>query len=83
MTRLHARILKSKRAHGSRPDKQGKNVTIIGAITLRGIVGAMSFKGGNDRNAFETYINTVLVPNLWKGACIVIDNFSSHTVSGD
>ncbi|MDJ0774158.1 MAG: IS630 family transposase [Mastigocoleus sp. MO_167.B18] len=82
MTRLHARALKGKRAHGSRPDKRGKNVTIIGAIALRGIVGAMSFKGGNDRNAFETYINKVLVPNLWKGACVVMDNFSSHKVSG-
>ena len=82
MTRLHARALKGKRAHGSRPDKRGKNVTIIGAIALRGIVGAMSFKGGNDRNAFETYINKVLVPNLWEGACVVMDNFSSHKVSG-
>ena len=64
MTRLYARALKGKRAHGSRPDKRGKNVTIIGAIALRGIVGAMSFKGGNDKNAFETYINQVLVPNM-------------------
>ncbi|MDJ0800938.1 MAG: IS630 family transposase [Calothrix sp. MO_167.B12] len=82
MTRLHARSLKGQRAHGSRPDKRGKNVTIIGAIALRGIVGAMSFKGGNDRNAFETYVNKVLVPNLWKGACVVMDNFSSHKVVG-
>ena len=64
MTRLHARALKGKRAHGSRPDKRGKNVTIIGAIALRGIVGAMSFKGGNDRNAFETYINNEVISKL-------------------
>ncbi len=82
MTRLYARALKGKRAHGSRPDKRGKNVTIIGAIALRGIVAAMSFKGGNDKNAFLTYINQVLVPNLWKGACVVMDNFSSHKVAG-
>ena len=63
MTRLHARALKGERAHGSRPDKRGKNVTIIGAIALKGIVGSMSFKGGNDKNAFETYVNKVLVPN--------------------
>ncbi len=49
---------------------------------MRGIVGAMSFKGGNDRNAFETYVNKVLVPNLWKGACVVMDKFSSHKVVG-
>lgn len=90
MTRLYARALKGKRAHGSRPDKRGKNVTIIGAfaqrvrrtLALRGIVAAMSFKGGNDKNAFKTYINQVLVPNLWKGACVVMDNFSSLKVTG-
>lgn len=82
MTRLYARALKGKRAHGARPDKRGKNVTIIGAIAIRGIVGAMSFKGGNDKNAFETYIKQVLVPNLWEGACVVMDNFSSHKVTG-
>ena len=82
MTRSHARALKGKRAHGSGPDKRGKNVTIIGAIALKGIVGAMTFKGGNDKNAFETYVNQVLVPNLWKGACVVMDNFSSHKVTG-
>ena len=82
MTRLYARALKGKRAHGARPDKRGKNVTIIGAIALRGIVGAMSFQGGNDKNAFETYIKQVLVANLWEGACVVMDNFSSHKVTG-
>ena len=82
MTRLYARALKGKRAHGARPDKRGKNVTIIGASATRGIVAAMSFKGGNDKNAFKTYINQVLVPNLWEGACVVMDNFSSHKVTG-
>jgi transposase len=74
--------LKGKRAHAWSPDKRGKNVTIVGAIALRGIVGAMSFKGGNDKNAFETYVKKVLVPNLWEGACVVMDNFSSQKVSG-
>jgi|GEM_PF-5532025 len=31
-----------------------------------------SFKGGNDKNALLTYINQVLVPNLWEGACVVM-----------
>ena len=82
MTRLYARALRGERAHGDRPDKRGKNVTIIGAIALRGIVGAMTFIGGTDTLAFQTYIKEVLVPNLWPGACVVMDNFSSHKVSG-
>lgn len=82
MTRLYARALKGKRAHGDRPDKRDKNVTVIGAIALRGIVGAMTFKGGTDKMAFQTYVEQVLVPNLWEGACVVMDNFSSHKVAG-
>lgn len=82
MARLYARALRGKRAHGDRPDKRGKNVTIIGAIALKGIVGAMNFKGGTDTLAFQTYIEKVLVPNLWPGACVVMDNFSSHKVTG-
>jgi transposase len=82
MTRLYARALKGKRAHGYRPDKRGKNVTMIGALSLKGIIAAMTFKGGNDQLAFKTYVNEVLVPNLWPGACVVMDNFSSHKVTG-
>lgn len=64
MTRLYARALRGERALLHRPDKRGKNVTIVGAIALRGIVGAMTFKGGTDTLAFQTYIKEVLVPNM-------------------
>ena len=33
-------------------------------------------------NAFSTYVTQVLVPQLWTGACVVMDNFSSHKVAG-
>lgn len=82
MTRLYARALKGKRAKGKRPDKRGKNVTLVGAIALRGMVGAMTFPGGTDRFAFQTYVEQVLVPSLWEGACVVMDNLSSHKVAG-
>ncbi len=82
MTRLSARALIGKKAHAYRPDKRGKNVTMIGALSLKGIIAAMTFKGGNDQLAFKTYVQKVLVPNLWAGACVVMDNFSSHKVVG-
>ena len=34
------------------------------------------------RDSFETYVTQVLVPKLWLGACVVMDNFSSHKVKG-
>ena len=61
---------------------RGKNVTMIGAMSQSEIIAAMTFQGGTDTNAFYTYVTQVLVPKLWPGACVVMDNFSSHKVAG-
>ncbi|MCC5670639.1 IS630 family transposase [Nostoc sp. CHAB 5784] len=82
MTRLFARSKKGSRAYGARPDGRGKNVTMIGAMSLKEIIAAMTFQGSTDTNAFYTYVTQVLVPTLWPGACVVMDNFSSHKVAG-
>lgn len=82
MSRRYARSFEGTRAYGERPDGRGKNVTMIGAISLEGFVASLTFEGGTDSLAFQTYINQVLVPNLWQGACVVMDNFSSHKVVG-
>ncbi|MBP5978046.1 IS630 family transposase [Brasilonema sp. CT11] len=82
MTRAFARSQKGSRAYGDRPDGRGKNVTMIGAMSTEGIIAAMTFTGGTNASAFETYVTQVLVPNLWPGACVVMDNFSSHKVTG-
>jgi transposase len=42
----------------------------------------VTFEGGTDGEAFKAYIQQVLVPQLWLGACVVMDNFSSHKVAG-
>ena len=36
LIRLYARAIKGKRARGARPQKRGKNVSMIGAVALRG-----------------------------------------------
>ena len=82
MTRLYARALKGQRAYSTRPNNRGKNQTMIGAITLTGLISALTFEGGTNGNAFRAFVEQVLVPNLWQGACVVMDNFSSHKVEG-
>ncbi len=82
MSRLYARALKGERAVGDRPDGRGKNLTLVGAMALRGMVAAMTFFGGCDRYAFQTFVEKILIPNLWTGAVVVMDNFSSHQVAG-
>lgn len=83
MTRRYARSEKGKRAYGSAPRNRGKNVTMIGALSwTEGLIAPMTWQGGTDTLAFRTYVEEALVPNLWEGACVVMDNFSSHLVEG-
>lgn len=82
MARLYARALRGQRATATRPGKKGKNITMLGAIALRGVVTALTYEGGTDGLAFQTFVEKALVPNLWQGACVVMDNFSSHKVDG-
>ena len=38
MVRLYARSLKGSRARGQKPNKRGKNVSIIGAISVNEVL---------------------------------------------
>lgn len=78
LTRLFARSPKGQRAYGTRPQKRGKNVSLIGALSLSGVVTQMSLIGATDGLTFEAFISQRLVPKLWAGACVVMDNCSIH-----
>ncbi|MEH1868991.1 MAG: transposase [Nostoc sp.] len=82
MTRRFARSPQGSRAYSDSPNARGKNVTMIGAMSTQGIIAAMTFTGGTNASAFQTYVTQVLVPSLWPGATVVMDNFSSHKVAG-
>ncbi len=78
MVRSFARSPKGQRAHGSRPQNRGKNVSLIGAIGLEGLVTQISLLGATDGLTFEAFVSQNLVTKLWKGACVVMDNCSIH-----
>ena len=78
MTRLFARAPKGQRARGQRPNKRGKNVSLIGAISLKGVITQLPILGSVDGLTFEAFIAQKLVPKLWKGACVILDNCTIH-----
>jgi transposase len=82
MTRRYARAEKGKRAYGQAPATRGKNVTMIGALSVSGLLAPMTWQGSTDGITFLTYVEQVLAPTLWEGACVVMDNFKSHQVEG-
>jgi transposase len=82
MTRRYARALKGERARGKQPKQRGKNITMIGGLSLKKFLAPVTFPGGTDGAAFKAYVKQILVPELWPGACVVMDNFNSHKVDG-
>ena len=47
MVRLYARSLKGERAKGPKPTKRGKNVSIIGAMSVKEILTSVNLIGRN------------------------------------
>ncbi|GAC1481931.1 MAG: IS630-like element ISRm10-1 family transposase [Chamaesiphon sp.] len=78
MTCRYARAKKGKRAYSKCPFNRGKNISLIGALALSGLLASFTFEGWTDQDVFLTYVKEVLVPQLWTGACVVMDNLPAH-----
>ena len=78
MVRRYARALDGVRAYGCYNSHRGQNVSVVGALGLQGIIAQWSGLGSIDRLTFEAFISQKLVPKLWKGAIVVMDNCSIH-----
>ena len=70
--------LKGSRASGPKPNRRGRNVSILGAISVKQVLTSVSLVGSIDGITFEAFIIRKLVPVLWKGACVVMDNYGIH-----
>ena len=80
---LYGRALKGQRAYGKRPKAKGKNISLLGAMTLaEGFLGGLSLEGGITGDVFLWFIETLLCPKLWPGAVVVMDNLPAHKVKG-
>lgn len=78
MLRIYARALKGRRARGRKPQKRGKNVSLLTALSLDKVIASSNIYGAVNGITFEAFIANKLVPNLWKGACVVMDNAKIH-----
>jgi transposase len=63
------------------PRKRGTNVTLIGALALRGWVAALSFSGSVDREAFDAFVTELLAPRLRRSDVVLLDNLRVHHAS--
>lgn len=80
LMRTHARALPGARAYDFKPFYRGSKVSVIGAITSSKVLAIMTMNGSMDATAFEVYISQCLVPQLWPGAVVIMDNLTAHKV---
>lgn len=78
MTRLYGRAERGERLYDSCPRNRGKNISLIGALSLDGLIATMSIPGSVNTDVFVTYVQQILAPQLWTGAVVVMDNLSVH-----
>ena len=78
MTRFYGRALAGTRAYGERPLNRGENVSLIGALSLRGLLALTPIRGAVNALTFEAFISQRLIPQLQPGDCVVIDNARIH-----
>lgn len=81
LTRSLARSVRGTRVYDLKPFYRGAKVTVIGAVSLKQVLAVMTLNGSMDGNAFKVFIKECLVPKLWVGAVVVMDNVPAHKIS--
>ncbi len=82
MTRLYGRAPTSERLYDSEtPGDGGQNISLIGGMSIDGLIATLSIVGSVNTDVFLFYIQEILIPQLWVGAIIVMDNLPVHHAS--
>ena len=78
MARRYGRALRGQRLRAGMPHGHWKTTTFVAGLRLTGLVAPFVLDGPINRDAFEVYVEKVLVPELSSGDVVVMDNLSSH-----
>ena len=81
MTRRYARAPRGHRAYGHVPRHHSMNLSVIGALGLRGLIATMSVECAVDTESFDIFVSQVLVPALQPGDVVLLDNLKVHHAS--
>jgi transposase len=78
MARRHGRAPKGKRLRAGIPQGHWKTTTFVAGLRLTGLMATMVLDGPINREAFQAYVEQVLVRELRPGDVVIMDNLSSH-----
>ena len=81
MVRRYARAAPGERARGSAPFGRYARLTIVGGLSLEGLLAPMTSTAAMNTDLFLGYLDQVLIPELVEkkpGAVVVLDNLKPH-----
>jgi transposase len=78
MTRLYGRCVGGRRIPEATPGGHWKILTILSAMSTRGMIATMTIEEPTDGDIFLAYVEHVLCPALRPGDVVVMDNLSAH-----
>jgi transposase len=78
MARRHGRAPKGKRLRAGIPQGHWKTTTFVAGLRLTGLMATMVLDGPINREAFQAYVEQLLVRELRPGDIVIMDNLSSH-----
>ena len=80
--RSRARSKKGERSYDIKPFYRGSRVTVVGAISNKKVIAMKTMGKSMNGEDFKKFVQEELVPSLWKGAVLVMDNLKAHKVEG-
>ena len=82
MTRLYGRCVGGRRIAEATPGDHWKILTILSAMSTRGLIATMTIEEPTDSDIFLAFVEHVLCPALRSGDVVVMDNLSAHKADG-
>ncbi len=82
MTRRYGRAPRGQRCLDSAPHGHWETTTFVGALRRRRLTAPMVTDGPMDGATFLAYVHQFLCPTLQPGDTVILDNLSSHKVTG-
>ena len=82
MTRNYGRAPRGQRVNEATPQGRWEVLTMLAALTVRGLEAPMTIAAPTDGDIFLAYLEQVLCPRLRPGQVVIMDNLSAHKVAG-
>jgi transposase len=82
MTRLYGRSSSEERDIDYIPDIRFERTSVLSSIRANGDMVPLVYEGALNGELFKEYISQCLVPTLYEGDIVIMDNLTSHKVKG-